>query len=398
MWLVGVNMWRHIRRWLRRTLLALGVILLLFLNYLAIAPQGQAVVASALFVAQVLPIPVKPQEWVTPDPVREPVSFPLSGGSGMADIYRILDNKPRAGVLLFLGVNPAPRDDDRVVNLGNALARAGFVVMIPWSPTMIEERLNPDEANNLVQAFQYLRGLEHVDAARVGMGGFCVGASIALVAASDPRINDEVDFVSSFGAYYDVRDLLKQIATKHSFYDGTEEPWDPRPLTAKVFVNQLVAGLEDPAERKALARIFVDKDPQAPDPDALSIPGGAVYRLLSSLNAPRDDERLTLDEADELLGQLPSGLLADLDKISPSASIGGLKARLLVAHDREDDAVPAEESRRLVDATSGGGDIHHTEFSFFSHVTPDKPVGPLTFVTEAFKLFLYTYNIIRIAD
>ena len=391
-------MWRLIKRLLRRTLLALGVLLLLFFNYLAIAPQGQAVVASVLFVVQVLPIPVKPQEWVTPDPVREPVSFPLRGGEGAADIYRIPDNKRRAGVLIFLGVNPAPRDDDRVVNLGNGLARAGFVVMIPWSPSMIEERIDPDEADRLVQAFQYLQGLDYVDAARVGMGGFCVGASIALVAASDPRINEEVDFVSSFGAYYDVRDLLKQIATKHSFYDGTVEPWDPRRLTEKVFVNQLVDGLEDPAERKTLARIFIDKDPQAPEPDELSMAGEAVYRLLSSSNAPRDDERLSLDEADELLRRLPSGLLADLEKISPSTNIRGLKARLLVAHDREDDAVPAEESRRLVDATSGRGDIHHTEFSFFSHVTPDKPVGPLTFVEEAFKLFRYTYNIIRIAD
>ena len=391
-------MWRRIRRWLRRTFLTLGVLLLLFLNYLAIAPQGQAVVASVLFVAQVLPIPVKPQEWVTPDPVREPISFPLRGGEGSADIYRIPDYKRRAGVLIFLGINPAPRDDDRVVNLGNGLARAGFVVTIPWSPTMIQERIDPDEPDNLVQAFQYLQGLDNVDPSRVGILGFCVGASIALVAASDARINEDVDFVSAFGAYYDVRDLLSQIATKRSFYDGTEEPWDPRRLTEKVFVNQLVDGLEDSQEREALSRIFVEKDPQAPVPDALSVGGQAVYRLVSSLNASRDDERLSLDEADELLGQLPSSLLADLDKISPSASIGGLKARLLVAHDREDDAVPSEESRRLVDALSGRVDIHHTEFSFFSHVTPDKPVGPLTFVKEAFKLFRYTYNIIRIAD
>ena len=93
---------------------------------------------------------------------------------------------------------------------------------------------------------------------------------------------------------------------------------------------------------------------------------------------------------------MPAGLLEDFDKISPSAWVGKLKARLLIAHDREDHAVPSEESRRLADALSDRGNLLYTEFSFFSHVTPDKPVGPFTFVKEAFKLFRYTYSIIRL--
>ena len=59
--------------------------------------------------------------------------------------------------------------------------------------------------------------------------------------------------------------------------------------------------------------------------------------------------------------------------------------------------MPSEESRRLADALVTRGDLHYTEFSFFDHVTPDKAVGPLTFVKEAFKLFRYTYNIMRLA-
>ena len=94
---------------------------------------------------------------------------------------------------------------------------------------------------------------------------------------------------------------------------------------------------------------------------------------------------------------LSLALREQLAKISPCDVIGNLKARLLIAHDREDDLVPAEESRRLADAISSRGRFSHTEFSFFSHVTPDKRVGPLTFVKETFKLFRYTYSIIRVA-
>ena len=130
-------MWRWFRRWIRRTALFLGVLLLLLLSFLAITPQGKAAVRSALFVTQVLPIPVKPQEWVTPDPVREAITFPLPGGEREADIYRIPDSKLRPGVLVFLGVNPAPRDDDRVVNLGNGLARKNAPTNAGWPATRV---------------------------------------------------------------------------------------------------------------------------------------------------------------------------------------------------------------------------------------------------------------------
>ena len=370
--------------------------LLIWSNFLAIAPQGRAIVKSTLFVIQVLPVPIKPQEWVTPSSVREVISFPLPHDDGSADIYRIPDGKTRPGVLLFLGVNPAPRDDKRVVNLGNGLARAGFVVMIPWSPVMMQKRLSPDEPDNLVAAFQYLRGLEYVDHDRVGMGGFCVGASITLVAASDPRISGQVDFISSFGAYYDLRDLLKQIAAKKSFYGDVVEPWDTRRLTEEVFTNTLIESLSDEGERALLAEVF-QKRPAEPDTlDGLSSEATATSLLLSSMAAQTDSERLSLEEAEELIGRLPNRFLENLERLSPSTDIADLRARLLIAHDREDDAVPSEESRRLEDALSGRGDVRYTEFSFFSHVTPDKPVGPLTFVKEAFKLFRYTYDIIRI--
>ena len=392
-------MWRRIRR----TGIGLGILIfslgLLFFNYLGLAPQGRAMVKSAFFVTQVLPISVKPQEWVTSDSIRESVEYALPGGNGSADIYRIPDDKERAGVVVFLGVNPAPRDDERVVNLGHGLARAGFVVMFPWSPTMFQRRISTSEPDNLVWAFDYLRGLDYVDPERVGMGGFCVGASIALVAASDPRISEDVDFISSFGGYYDVRDLLAQIASRSSFYGRAVDPWDPRRLTEEVFMNQLIEGLEDEAERKLLTRIFVERGaPENPAlPDELSVEGDAVYKLVSSASAREGEGRLTLEEADRLLGKLPPRTLDDFGKISPSASIDNLKARVLIAHDREDDAVPSEESKRLADALSERGDVHHTEFSFFSHVTPDRRVGPFTFVKEAFKLLRYTYSMVRLA-
>ncbi len=367
------------------------------LSALPLVPQSRAAIRAGLFVTQVLPLPIKPQTWLSAEPVREAITFPLSDGEGAADIYRVSDGKVRAGVLVTPGISPAPRDDHRIINLGKALALAGFVAMFPWSPSMMSKRFNLAEPDNLVRAFEYLRGLEYVDPDRVGMAGFCVGASMLIVAASDSRISDEVNFVSDFGGYYDMRDLFKQISSNRSFYRRTVEPWDPNHLTEEVLTNHLIESLGEENEREMLTRIFIEKDSaQFPALDGISAEGRAVYGLLDSLNAHDEGQRLTLEEADRLVGDLPTGFLEELKTISPSTNIGDLKAQLLIAHDREDNLVPAEESRRMADALSGRGRIRHTEFSFFSHVTPGKRVGPFTFMKEAFKLFRYTYSIVRV--
>ena len=214
-------------------------------------------------------------------------------------------------------------------------------------------------------AFEYLRGLGYVDMDRVGMGGFCVAASASLVAASDPRIRDKVNFVSSFGAYYDMGDFITQISSNRSFYRQHVDPWDPNHLTEEVLTNQLLEGLEEEKEREMLGRVFIEKDA---DPstalDGLSTQGKAVFRLLYSVNAQKT-ERLTLEEARRLIHELPPRILEELKVISPSTNIGNLRARLLIAHDREDDLVPSEESRRLADALSHRGGVNYTEFSLF---------------------------------
>ena len=65
-----------------------------------------------------------------------------------------------------------------------------------------------------------------------------------------------------------------------------------------------------------------------------------VYRILSSVAAQEEEDRLTLEEADRLIQDLPPHFHEELSKISPSTNIGNLNAQLLIAHDREDNLVP----------------------------------------------------------
>ena len=191
---------------------------------------------------------------------------------------------------------------------------------------------------------------------------------------------------------------MKQLSAKCSFYGETVKAWSPSQNTQRVFTEQLIEGLEAETDRVVLRRILIDRaTPERPEMNNLSPGGSAVYKLLSSASVQETDQRLTLEESDSLVKDLPANLTSELNRISPSTNIRNLKARLLIAHDREDDAIPFQESRRLADAVADRGDLKYTEFSFFSHVTPNKRVGPFTFLKESFKLFRYTYNFIRVA-
>ena len=374
--------------WSVRLFLALVLLSSLLSLFLTFTPQGRAGFHTVLFVLQVLEVPVQPQPWFTREPVRLEVTYPQADGTGVADIYRIPDDKERAAVLLFLGANAAGRDDEDVVNLGNALARAGFVAMFHWSPTMaLQSNIDPSELENLVWAFQYLRERQFVDPRRVGIGGFCVGASFALVAAADARIRDDVSFINAFGPYYDARDLLLQVASRSRHYQGQREAWDPDRLTLKVFANELIETLADPKEREVMTRLYLEREdvPQS-ELGRLSDPALRVRRLLDGT---------TPQEAQELYRELPADFRESMSRISPSTYVGSLKARLMILHDRDDRLVPAAESRRLAEALEQRGDLRYTEVLAFEHVRPTSGGGLWELAKEGFELSRHMYGLVR---
>lgn len=381
------------RQILQRAILFVGLAALLVAVLTIVVPQGRAAWRTTLFITQVMSnIPVKPQEWITRPPTRQEVQYATPEGFGRADLYLPYGTGRRSAVLLFLGVNPAGRDDPRVVGLANGLARNGSVVMIPWSESMTQGRIRVKEIEALVWAFQYLRGLGEVDPERVGMGGFCVGASLATVAAQDPRIRDEVKFINFFGGYYDAVDLVRAISSRTRFYMGQQRPWEPDSLTLQVFTAQLIEGVGAPGDRETLARMFIDQKGSTVDPSLLvTDEGRAVYELL------RGPE---LGEVDGLLARLSPETLAFLKAISPSTGIGQLRARALIMHDTSDRLVPSEESRRLADALGHDPRTYHTELSLFQgqvrfHENEDARLGVLGYMREASKFYLHMYNIMR---
>ena len=375
-----------------RLYLAMGLLLVTVVVLFTLFPQLPTGFHTALFVTQVLNVPVKPQPWFTQGPVREEITYERPDQLGQADVYYIPDGQRRAALLVFLGANAAGRDDRDVVNFGNALARAGFVPMFSWSPTMgLQNNVDPAEVENLVLAFQHLRGLEYVDPDRVGMAGFSVGGSFVMVAASDPRIRDDVHFVNAFGAYYDARDFFVQIASSTKRSGDTVEGWEVDRLTRRVFANELIEVAPTEAERNILTRRFVDNaEVLQAELDGLSDVADISRRLLDGT---------TPEEAGVLLNRMPLDFLEELDYISPLNHIDNYRNRLLIMHDVGDPLIPVGESRRLVETlrSQGRQNMRYTETEIFEHVRPGADLQLWPLVKGASKLYAHMYGILRMA-
>ncbi len=379
----------------RLILLALVAAVVLFevgLLLLVSTPQGRASIKAALFVPEIIPgMPLKPLSLLTDRPTKETVDIPLTR-AGSADLYLPAGSGRHSAVLFYLGVVPPDRDESRIVALGEALARSGVVVMVPWLETQARGRIVPEDIDSLVSAFELLRSLDRVDPDRVGMGGVCTGASMTLVAAQDDRIRTNVKFVNSFAGYYDAEDFLKAVGSRSRFYGEGAAPWRPDDLTMRLMTDHLIEGVSNPDDRAALTSLFTDTaSGEGGGPGRLGPEGLAVYRLIQGV---------PLEEVDGLIDMLSPKTRRLLALISPSTNIDRLDARALIMHDRADRLVPSEESRRLADAIGEDGDTYHTEFSLFQNVVQvhsgdDGEPGPLSYVVEAFKLIQHMYVVMR---
>ena len=303
--------------------------------------------------------------------------------------------RPAGAMLLVFGVNNLGRNHPSIERVADGLARTGVAVLVPDSRTLLEGRLEVGEIDGVVRAFQLLATRPEVDRSRLGIVGFSVGGSLALLAGRDPRIAEQVRWVNAFGAFGDARSYLASVAA-HAFRgpDGDPVPWTPSPLAREVFLRFVLDQVDSEPDRQAIdaalgAAILAGERP-APDAglrDALGTAAGrAVYDLLTVSS---------LEAATEAIAAMPADSLRFMDAISPLRHLDGLRADVHLMHETEDHHVPYVESRSLVEALDPAGRlVQHTEFRLFDHVQPDD-LDLVAAAPELVKLLLHVRSLME---
>jgi dienelactone hydrolase len=346
----------------------------------------RAVGRAAIFFLKVFPmLPSQPVDWVTKPPVVEKVRYPTCSGETEGDIYRPAGEGAHPGIVVCLGVVPFGVDHPQVPVLGKALARAGFAALLYWSPAMRDLRLDPEDVDNIALAYHWLVGQPYVDAARSGLLGTCVGGSFALMAASRSLVRDSVAFVSAYAPFSSMWTFARDIASGTRCTEDGHIPWRVDQLTRKVFVHSVTAWLEA-VEAERLRSAFATEGGRF-DGGELSSDGQAVYSLLTAPDA---------EQAEAALHRLPAGMQENLSAMSPVNFVKDIHAPLMVfLHDRGDQVIPIDESRRLQPALAGRAGVHYTEMQF-QHLDPTKGKLPLPrLIRELGKFFFAVYPMFR---
>ncbi len=386
-WRMRLLRWRrHLLRWrtLGRAMLALLAAILIWTT---LTDHGRTTAKAALFVPSLIPdSPVRPINWFTREPDRLEVTFSDGVETWVADLYLPGTKPPHPGIVVSLGVAPAPRDDRRVRRLADGLARSGIAALVPSNDTLRRKRVTPREVDFLVAAYQYLAARPEVKPERVGFLGVCVGASLALLAAQDARIAERVDHVAWFGGYYRLGELIANTQSRSYEHKGRIVPWQPDRLTREVVRLHLLEMIEDPAEREAARRVAEEGAALTQEErERLSPTASVVERLFGSP---------ALAEARALVGQLPPNVQERLRRLSPATNVRASTARLYLMDDSSDRLIPFVHTRALARDLPGGYE-RHSKFSIFSHVDLDKIWNPAKSMPQLWQLFLHVDSVFQ---
>jgi len=362
---------------------AIGVLILVLTlaTMVLVSHEGRVAVRTGFVVADALTEGGRPAPPFTSEPIEETVTYPYVGGSAAATLHRPQAPGRHGAVIFVLGINP-DLNDALLQRFARLLARQGVVVLVAQPVHLQNGQITPQEVEGLIGAFQFLRAAPYVEPKRVGYAGFCVGASLSLIAAADPRISSDVKFVNFFGGYFSGRALVAAMTTRQVALDGAREPWEPNQTAWTWMAAQLIDGLEDPAARPVLEQVVVGRPAGPGELEGLSLGARAVYNVLAN----RDPDR-----AAEVYARLPLGLRQRLDSLSPEHRLDWLQTKVYIMHDRQDTYVPYTESRRLYGALATYPRKHFTEFGIFQHMSPNRPVSQQEFLNEAWKLFGHLY-------
>ena len=311
--------------------------------------------------------------WITPSPAVKRLQISRGGERIAADLYHLRDGKRRAAILLTHGIIEAGKDDPRLIRFAYSLARSGFVVLVPELKGMKSFRILLSDVDDIVASFRYLISLrEIVDEEKMGLLGFSYGAGPTLIAAADPLIRDQVNFLVSFGGYYDPVNLIRFITTGTYEYRDEKGFLQPEPYGKWVFFKNNVDYVESERDRRLLKAMFEKEEKKKRDEATLLLgdltpQGRYLYELLINEDP---------DRVENLIKRTDARFQDYLKKISLAPIIPSIRAYFLIGHGSTDPLIPYTESLRLADAVQDKDKVHVAILRAFSHVDPARKSFP----------------------
>lgn len=303
--------------------------------------------------------------WVTPAPRVREERAAFAGAEMRVTWWRPAWGDAHPGIMVVNGATQVGNENTATRELGAALARAGYLVMLPEFAFLKDARFDPASSGQLEAAFAHLRGRDETRGEAVGAFGTSVGGGLLLSAAGREPALSGADYLVVLGAYFDMDTYLASLASEEQQLGGRVVPWRPdREVTERL-----------PAAARA------------------AVPAEERSALINAM-APR-----SFEEALGLLRALPPASREALVAVSPRSVWARIAPPVYWIHDPDDAFEPLAEAEAAAAAPRAG------RFSLMapqlvSHAVPSaraKAQGPLFVVGELWALITYTVGILRVA-
>lgn len=373
----------------------LAVVVVLSVAFLTFAPFRNAV-RIAVLLPELMELPIRPLTSVTGSPRRATMHYGEPRPDPMV-VYFPADATPdhrHGAVVLSLGIHSEPLDHPDIVRIASAICRLGLVVALPDSAALRASRVSEEEPHRLARAVRQVAALPEVDSSRVGLAGFSAGASMALMAAADPLIADELAFVHAFGGYADAATLLVDVATRTQLDHGVAQPWPAEPGIRADVLGILLASIE-PADDAARLQgvlepiVAADRPPSGPeDAVAAGLEGDALAAYLLFTATDRE-------AAVAALAGASAPLRTRLAAISPLSVVHRLSAPTFVMHGVGDRAIPVSHAFALEEAIPSNALSRVSIFTSFQHEQPGRQGLGAEDLPDVWELFWHLNGLVE---
>ncbi len=242
------------------------------------------------------------------------------------------------GIMIANGATAFGNDDPETRRLAEALARGGYLVMLPEFPFLKEVRFERGATEEMDAAFALLRASTETQDRTVGAFGSSVGAGILLAAAGGGTALARADYLTVLGTYFDMDTYLASVASDTQLRAARLEPWTPDPIVGEKLPKAALEAMDTDADRAALRA---------------ALAAGPYDAVLARLRA------------------LPPSARARLAQVSPRTTWATLRPPGYWLHDANDTFEPIAEAEAAAAARSAG----HLELTVSHLISHAAPIG-----------------------
>src|SRR5215216_5264972 len=279
------------------------------------------------------------------------------GGPRLSDVHvaghpslvvRPTGEGPWPAIFLVNGTVPEGRKLPAVRHLAEGFARAGYLVVVPDLPGLMEDRITPRTVKETTQVAHKISTRSDAKGGEVTLVGVSTGATLSLLAAENPVLKGKVSLVAGVAPFADIHTVVSVATTSHYRRDDGElVRYKAAPFLSYVVARSLIAALPPGEDRKTLMSELekIGRDNPHPLSDLRSrrtADLGSEAKSVVALLANRDPERF-----DDLYATLPDGVRHDLRELSPLPGEGEIDAPVELATGPHDKYFPPHESYEL---------------------------------------------------